>query len=140
MIMWDFKEIMAQNKIWAEQASAFGARGPQEAVRLMREAAEKGEKEGLDASPRSGFLVFSSKEEYVAARAAWRARQKMFEERVRAARALRRTGTLDARSCAQVSEYMWGVLAHAGLMERALQKKWAAREWEGSRAQALIEA
>ena len=107
-------------------SAEFGARTPEESVRLMKEAAQAHAKAQELSTP---MLRFANKAGYLEARAAWRARQKTIEARVRAHRLAARTQRGDAQAFAQEQAHRWGVFARAALVERGLQKRLAAAQW-----------
>lgn len=110
---------------------AWGLRSPWEARALFAEAAGD-----PDAAPATPALAFADKAGYLEARAAWRARQRTIEAQIRALKAARRQGGWQERADAASEAAAWGVLAHAALLERALQKKRAGAQWAQARAAA----
>lgn len=88
-------------------------------------------KDGLKPAT-SPMLSFTTKEGYFAQRAAWRARQRGIEARIRLLKAARRLDADGASSCA-AELHAWKVLAHAALIERVVQKRQAASQQEAAR-------
>lgn len=80
----------------------------------------------------SPMLSFTTKEGYLSQRAAWRARQRAIEARIRLLKAARRLDADGASSCAS-ELHAWKVLAQAALVERYLQKRQAASQQEAAR-------
>ena len=85
------------------------------------------------------MLSFTTKEGYLAQRAAWRARQRAIEAQIRRLKAARRVEADGASSCAS-ELHAWKTLAHAALVERFLQKRLAASQQEAARAVGSVPA
>lgn len=96
---------------------------------LARYALQQGA-EDLNKAPKTPALSFDSRETYLAARAAWRARHKEMEATIRALKAARRKGGWSEQAEAQSEAYAWAMTAQAALIERDLQKRLAARQWQ----------
>ena len=101
------------------------------ALHAMRKALEEGEK-----MPVTQALTFASAEEYRAARAQWRARQKTIEAQIRALKAAARSSDVYAQAGAQSERAAWSVIAYAALLERKLQKQLACAQWQAEQARA----
>lgn len=91
-------------------------------------------------TPATPALDFADKAGYLRARAAWRARQRVIEAEIRALKAARKGGSVDACATAQSQASVWRVLAHAALLERAAQKRKAAAQWQAAHVAPVLEA
>ena len=83
------------------------------------------------------MLAFTDKASYLEKRAAWRARQKAMEARIRElkfARSRRGGRTIEEKSAAQYQAAAWRQFAHAALLERAQMKRQSAAQREAVRA------
>lgn len=117
-----------------ELTKAWGFTSPWAAEASLRAALEDGKP--LPATP---ALSFSTREAYLAARAAWRARQKAIETEIRMLKKARKGGSDEASNAAMMAT-TWRVVARAALIERKLQKAEARRQVEAARAVEAEEA